>query len=533
MDFNPDTLLECLERDFERSKSTCHVTHYRIHALRQSILKKFSDGTNDATFHSEAMADFAARNEASKDFALSSSFINGSIFRTWKTLLFDVLHSEPYQTSSLTLGRCLDFGRCGPGKSLGSDTTSFLEKMFASPLTCTDQSLLMFYKQTIRGTRWAEAEEIRSTLYPTQIVSGSRLSSVRKDRTKNRTICIEPTLNMFYQLGAKHQIEAVLKSRFKIDISTQADVNKMLAKRASVDNSLITVDLKNASDSVLLVLCHALLPKDILETLLKIRSSSVEIEGELVQLNMISTMGNGFTFALMSLIFAALIKAISIHADVPCVAGTDWGVFGDDLIVRSELKDTLLWCLSQSGFEVNTSKSFFTGPFRESCGGDYYNGHDVRGVYIKEVENYGQVYSAFNRLHFWAIRSGVSLNDCLVYLKGLVNFQPVPGHSATHEGFIVTAAQLTSPKRDRNGATYYRSFGYVNRGIGVGRFLTNYQGCVIAFLGGYVSGSRVLCRSNRKVPEVVKRKTPCWDFLTHPGITCRELDLSWQVLLST
>lgn len=530
MDFNPVELMECLNIDFNRCLSTNHISHFRMHALRSSILKKYVDGSNDS-LHREAMTDFVALNNQVSEFRLSEVTRSESVFRTWKTLLHDVFHSEPLQGPSLTLSRCIDLGRCGPGASLGVKTTSFLEKMFASELTCTDESLVRLYRHSIRGTRWAEAEVIRQASYLTTTVCGSKLSSVPKDCTKNRTICIEPTLNMFYQLGAKHQIESVLLKRYRIDISTQADINKVLAKQGSVSGGLATLDLKSASDSISIELCRFLLPFDIFCVLNKIRSPVSLVEGENVSLAMISTMGNGFTFPLMTLLFTTLIHAISIHAGKSCVNGRDFGVFGDDLIVTTDLVEELTRCLSLSGFRINETKSFTTGFFRESCGGDFFLGHDVRGIYLKEVKYAHQIYSAFNRLHFWAIRNGISLHNTLVYLKGLVKFQPVPGHAGVNEGFIVTTAQLTSPKRDINGAIYYRSHVDVSKGLVVSLFETQFHGCLIAFLGGYVSGNQVLCR-NRTVPGVVKRKTPNWNFLTHPGVTRRELDLSWYVLLS-
>lgn len=529
MDFNPSSFLECLEVDFSRSSSTDDVTHYRMHALKASILKKYVAGSN-STLHRAAMENFRALNERVGKFVLSSEFESSGIFRTWKALLNDAFHSAESQCSSLTLGRCIDLGMCGPGTSLGAETTSFLEKMFSSPLTCTSESLVTYYRHLL-SPRWTKAEEIRSQVYGEKIVAGSRLSSVPKDCNKNRTICIEPVLNMYLQLGAKRQIESVLASRFHIEIDKQADINKHLANIASIDEWQATIDLRNASDSISLELCQKLLPSDIMSVLMQIRSPVVDVEGTEIKLNMISTMGNGFTFPLMTLMFTALIKAISVHAGINCVNGVDFGVFGDDLIVRSSIVGTLIESLDAAGFEINSDKSFVTGPFRESCGGDYYRGHDVRGVYIKELTHAGHIYSAFNRLHFWSLRNGVSLNHTLVYLKGLVDFRPVPMDAGVDEGFIVTEQQLTSPKRDSNGAIYYRSHRREPpKGIRIEAFAFNPHGCLITALGGFVQDNRVLCRYDTS-SVVVKRKTPFWDRSSHPGVNRRDLSLSWQIIL--
>lgn len=531
MDFNPDVLLEHLNADLNRATSTSIIDHFKMDMLLKSIVKKYVGGSNDS-LHREAMTSFVAWNSQVADFRLNQSFRNGSVFRTWKTLLNDVFHSGTLQSCSLNLRQCIDYGKCGPGASIGAYTTSFMEKMFASELTSTDESLVGLYRHVIAGSRWARAEKKRSNLFATTVVKGSRLSSVPKDSTKNRTICIEPTLNMFFQLGAKYQIESVLKKRYCLDISTQADINRLLAQRSSVDGSKATIDLKNASDSISLVLCEELLPPDVFSVLKKIRSPEVSVDGVQHKLAMISTMGNGFTFPLMTLLLTTLVHAISIQANETCKNGVDFGVFGDDIIIKTSLVPELLRCLEESGFVVNTEKSFVAGPFRESCGGDFLLGREVRGVYIKEINDVTGVYSAFNRLHFWSLRHGINLTNTLTYLLGLARFQPVPGHAAVSEGFIVTREQLTSPKRDHNGAIYYKASVKKAVGLGAKRFRKlNLQGCLVSFLGGFMDGTRVRCRNATKL-AVVKNRTPCWDHLTHPGVNHRDLDLSWRALLS-
>jgi hypothetical protein len=41
-----------------------------------------------------------------------------------------------------------------------------------------------------------------------------------------------------------------------------------------------------------------------------------------------------------------------------------------------------LGILSSLGFKVNQSKTFGSGNFRESCGGEYFKGHDVTPTYL-------------------------------------------------------------------------------------------------------------------------------------------------------
>jgi hypothetical protein len=58
-------------------------------------------------------------------------------------------------------------------------------------------------------------------------------------------------------------------------------------------------------------------------------------------------------------------------------------VYGDDIIVPSEWYHLAVEGLTLSGFAVNDAKSFYRGPFRESCGGDYLNGKDVVPVRLR------------------------------------------------------------------------------------------------------------------------------------------------------
>jgi hypothetical protein len=60
-------------------------------------------------------------------------------------------------------------------------------------------------------------------------------------------------------------------------------------------------------------------------------------------------------------------------------------VYGDDIIVPAASYELLTRVLKQLGFEVNLDKSFATGPFRESCGADYFLGSQVRPLFMKKT----------------------------------------------------------------------------------------------------------------------------------------------------
>jgi hypothetical protein len=60
-------------------------------------------------------------------------------------------------------------------------------------------------------------------------------------------------------------------------------------------------------------------------------------------------------------------------------------VFGDDIIVPRDYVLSVVDELSTFGYKVNISKSFWTGRFRESCGREYYDGHDVSIVKVRRI----------------------------------------------------------------------------------------------------------------------------------------------------
>jgi hypothetical protein len=90
-------------------------------------------------------------------------------------------------------------------------------------------------------------------------------------------------------------------------------------------------------------------------------------------------MGNGFTFELESLLFYAIAKATAYFTGT---SGTI-SVYGDDIIIPSQMYHDLTFVLKILGFSVNPDKSFSEGPFRESCGGHFYNGTRVTPFYIR------------------------------------------------------------------------------------------------------------------------------------------------------
>lgn len=213
-------------------------------------------------------------------------------------------------------------------------------------------------------------------------VHGNKVTTVPKSWKTNRTIAIEPDWNMFFQKGVGSLIRSRLQ-RFgllKPDAQYRA---RSMAKRGSVDGSLSTLDLSAASDLVSIAVCEMLLPDDWFKVLTDLRSevgyAAAINGGQPLTYGKMSSMGNGFTFELETLIFYALASAVS------GLGNDDVHVYGDDIICPSEDSADLAILLFECGFWLNEDKSFTSGPFRESCGGHYYAGVDVTPFYFRRL----------------------------------------------------------------------------------------------------------------------------------------------------
>lgn len=211
------------------------------------------------------------------------------------------------------------------------------------------------------------------------IVRGNRVTTVPKNFKTDRVIGIEPDLNMYVQKGIGSCIRKRLR-RIGVDLDDQT-LNQRLAREGSMNGNLATLDLSSASDTICIGIVESLIPDDWLTALKQCRSPyGVLPSGESVLYRKFSSMGNGYTFELESLIFWALSSAV---CDLQKVYGVVT-VYGDDIIVPVEAYPTVVQILEFAGFLVNKKKSFASGPFRESCGKHYFEGEDVTPFYIRE-----------------------------------------------------------------------------------------------------------------------------------------------------
>lgn len=217
-----------------------------------------------------------------------------------------------------------------------------------------------------------------------KFVYGSRFSTVPKNNEARRPINIEPFGNILVQRSIGLHLRRELKRLFGVDLETLQDTHRQRIK----DSHQATIDLKNASDAISTELVKYVIPVRLYGQIARARSEMIlGPDGNFHRVNKVSSMGNGFTFELMSLLLNAVCKVLDPNATV----------YGDDIIICKTEAPRLIQIIEQVGFVVNKDKSFIDGPFRESCGSNY---HDVEGY----IESYDFLYPE-------------NIHDCIVTLN--------------------------------------------------------------------------------------------------------------------
>lgn len=346
--------------------------------------------------------------------------------------------------------------RFGPGASEGVKGTHAAQKIGVG-FTCTEKALPWVYKLRKSDYYFRRADTLRQGSLKTRVVRGSRLTTVPKNQDTERTIAIEPLGNMALQLAAGSYLSGALAC-MGLNIEDQQPKNKALAMQGSIDGSFATIDMKSASDMILIELVRLLLPEEWFSLLSDLRSEYVTFDGIEVKLNMMSTMGNGFTFPLMTLIITALIYGYRAQTGSRCRSlYIDWNttaVFGDDVIVPTDEADQCIDVLTAAGFVINRDKSFLEGPFRESCGGDYYEGHDVAPFYVTSLSTNAEIYVAINKTLEWCARHNLILHGTLEVLGSLLRGPTflVPEWENPDSGILTAGCspryKALKPKRD-------------------------------------------------------------------------------------
>lgn len=266
--------------------------------------------------------------------------------------------------------------------------------------------------------------------------NGNRVQTVPKNWKTSRTIAAEPEGNMALQLCFDSWgKERLLK--YGVDLRSQIR-NQSLAREASIHGRDVTVDLSQASDTCAFNTVWALFPYKWAQFLTDVRSPSGEGFGDYYWYTKFSSMGNGATFAIETMIFTALAKAAGARK---------YAVYGDDLVVSKTVYPRLKALLEFFGFIVNTEKTYTDGPFRESCGTDWCNGVNVTPFYLRTKSKMKiELCHVVNGLVSLALGPGGKLLDLAWEITAQHNLPFVPFNESSISGVWITPGEAYNRK---------------------------------------------------------------------------------------
>lgn len=312
---------------------------------------------------------------------------------------------------SFDLDAMLRSSRFGPGASLcvgGPFTTEYFKLCEKAPTVFGDafpyaEALLACDHKWAGYLQGIHPFDIAGPFSPVTgdgieltVVNHNKVAFVPKNAKTERSIAIEPYFNVYFQLGVGAMIRERLYRYCGINLDSQTR-NQALALAGSIDDKLATIDFSMASDTISIETVRLLLPPQWFNHMDRLRCRNYKMEGVIRPYQKFSSMGNGYTFELETLIFYAVASACCTATNI---SSEDVTVFGDDVVLPTKEGTCALFqeVCEFLGFKINEEKSFISGPFRESCGEDYLKGHRVRPVFCKELRTVQHVASLSNRL---------------------------------------------------------------------------------------------------------------------------------------
>jgi hypothetical protein len=342
-----------------------------------------------------AFQDYVKCEKELEDWASHNTF-DASAFSRIARLLFSDVFTE--MDKIIYEGNLVP--RHGPGAT--SDRISGNRKYDLNTWSSRLESLFPFGEFAIPNWRYHYRYDHVKILDPGEEIP-VKVISVPKTLRTPRIIAMEPAYVQYMQQAVLHPlIEALESEKVGSNTShnlcsgflgfTHQDPNRDLARRGSRRGDLATLDLSEASDRVhlqhVMALVHGF--PYLKEAILATRSTKAEIPELgvcLHSLNKYASMGSALCFPIEAMVFLTTIflgieeklQRPLERKDVMSFRG-NVRVYGDDLIVPVDCVPFVIDSLARLGLKVNVNKSFWTGKFRESCGGDYYDGIDVTPV---------------------------------------------------------------------------------------------------------------------------------------------------------
>ena len=229
-----------------------------------------------------------------------------------------------------------------------------------------------------------------------------KVISVPKTLKTPRIIAVEPTCMQYAQQSLMEVIVDQLEGSDILNGSigfTDQVPNQDAARKGSIDGSLATIDLSEASDRVSNQLVQRMLKNfpSFAGAVQSCRSTRADVPGiGVVPLSKFASMGSALCFPMEAMVFLTIImlsfeqelnKPLTLSAIISILAAGHVRVYGDDIIVPEHMVRPVTQNLEAFGLKVNRNKTFVSksSRFRESCGRDYYAGQDVSVTYCRRV----------------------------------------------------------------------------------------------------------------------------------------------------
>ncbi len=223
-----------------------------------------------------------------------------------------------------------------------------------------------------------------------------RVIAVPKTLKTPRIIAVEPTCMQYTQQALAHPIMAALESSSLLGGMigfTDQGPNRDLARVGSLDGSLATLDLSEASDRVSNQLVQILTSgfTHLSDAVQSCRSLRADVPGHgIIPLTKFASMGSALCFPIEAMVFTTIVfmgieraHRVKLHEHSIKRYHGKVRIYGDDIIVPVEYARSVSECLELFGLKVNRHKSYWNGNFRESCGKDYYAGFDVTTIKVR------------------------------------------------------------------------------------------------------------------------------------------------------
>jgi len=312
-------------------------------------------------------------------------------FRNMSNLLFSGVFTQ--MERDLYYGEILP--KHGPGAT--ADRLTSNGKYRLRTWTARLEEVFPSYEYLIPGPRFYEDLNEVNILEPGAEMP-VRVITVPKTLKTPRVIAMEPACMQYAQQGilrcflSSFSRDELLKDLIGFDDQLP---NQELARQGSLNQRTATLDLSDASDRVSNQLVRAMFEQwpTLSKAIDSSRSRLADVPGHgVIRLSKYASMGSALCFPVEAMVFTTLIfmgiqKSLNTTMTRKSVNSfrNSVRVYGDDLIVPVDHVLSVVQSLEHFGARVGPSKSFWTGRFRESCGKEYFNGHDVSLVRVRQV----------------------------------------------------------------------------------------------------------------------------------------------------